>query len=233
MKIIMNAPYNKNLHLKILQEAMKHSDDVVCLHPKDYYTQAYVYFNNAPWTRECYKALVEYEDIDMDVAREAFGQGFNTLHLIIGKYDINHNGPDAYDIKLDELRKKIRYGKSGDTGAPGKYRVPREKLGKKPYALVNQYFGENAEPSSLFADESSKVGFGIEFDTEEELKNWKTWFISSKIITWLWKKMKSLYGLVPKVDWKHPWTDEMLYEYFDLTEDEINEIEKEIDVLLK
>lgn len=26
----------------------------------------------------------------------------------------------------------------------------------------------------------------------------------------------------------HPWTDEMLYEYFDLTEDEIKEIEQEI-----
>src|SRR5574344_1209165 len=31
--IIMNPPYDKNLHLKILSEAMKHSDDVVCLHP--------------------------------------------------------------------------------------------------------------------------------------------------------------------------------------------------------
>jgi hypothetical protein len=33
MKIIMNPPYDKNLHLKILQEAMKHSDDVVNLSP--------------------------------------------------------------------------------------------------------------------------------------------------------------------------------------------------------
>lgn len=48
------------------------------------------------------------------------------------------------------------------------------------------------------------------------------------MFTWLWKKMKSLYGLVPKVDWKHPWTDEMLYKYFGLTEDEVNEIEQEI-----
>lgn len=32
-KIIMNPPYDKNLHLKILQEAMKHSDDIVNLSP--------------------------------------------------------------------------------------------------------------------------------------------------------------------------------------------------------
>ena len=31
--IIMNPPYDKNLHLKILQEAMRHSDDVVNLSP--------------------------------------------------------------------------------------------------------------------------------------------------------------------------------------------------------
>ena len=31
--IIMNPPYDKNLHLKILQEAIKHSDDVVNLSP--------------------------------------------------------------------------------------------------------------------------------------------------------------------------------------------------------
>ena len=29
-------------------------------------------------------------------------------------------------------------------------------------------------------------------------------------------------------DYTHPWTDEMLYEYFDLTEDEIKEIEQDI-----
>ena len=31
--IIMNPPYCKNLHLKILNEAIHHSDDVVCIHP--------------------------------------------------------------------------------------------------------------------------------------------------------------------------------------------------------
>ena len=29
----MNPPYCRNLHLKILNEAVKHSDDVVCIHP--------------------------------------------------------------------------------------------------------------------------------------------------------------------------------------------------------
>lgn len=33
MKIIMNPPYNGNLHLKILQEAMKHGDEIVNLSP--------------------------------------------------------------------------------------------------------------------------------------------------------------------------------------------------------
>ena len=33
---------------------------------------------------------------------------------------------------------------------------------------------------------------------------------------------------LPYLDYTHPWTDEMLYEYFGLTEDEIKEIEQEM-----
>ena len=32
-KIIMNPPYCRNLHLKILREAMKHGDEIVNLSP--------------------------------------------------------------------------------------------------------------------------------------------------------------------------------------------------------
>lgn len=31
--VVMNPPYDGNLHLKVVQEAMKHSDDVVNLSP--------------------------------------------------------------------------------------------------------------------------------------------------------------------------------------------------------
>ena len=31
--IIMNPPFCRNLHLKVLSESVKHSDDVICIHP--------------------------------------------------------------------------------------------------------------------------------------------------------------------------------------------------------
>jgi len=51
-----------------------------------------------------------------------------------------------------------------------------------------------------------------------------------KLYKWLVKNIKTTAAtaqyikFVPVLpDYTHPWTDEMLYEYFDLTKDEINE----------
>lgn len=40
--------------------------------------------------------------------------------------------------------------------------------------------------------------------------------------------MKKVYSFVPLQDFSHPWTDEMLYEKYKLTEDEIAFIESMI-----
>lgn len=69
----------------------------------------------------------------------------------------------------------------------------------------------------------------IEFDTEEEVENFKS--------TCKTKFMRFVLGiqsidanlrtkLLPWLDYSHPWTDEMLYKYFGLNEEEIREIEK-------
>lgn len=70
----------------------------------------------------------------------------------------------------------------------------------------------------------------IEFDTEEEVENFKS--------TCKTKFMRFVLGiqsidahlrtkLLPWLgDYAHPWTDQMLYDYFNLTEEEIMEIEK-------
>ena len=70
----------------------------------------------------------------------------------------------------------------------------------------------------------------IEFDTETEVKNFYD-ICYSKLFIYALKK--SIVGVhVPSAfmpfmpTYKHPWTDEMLYEYFDLNEEEIMEIEK-------
>ena len=222
----MNPPYDSSLHLKILDKVIKAapSSEIVCLHPRNYYDSLSVYYNNKnfPYTRNCYTRLVECEDIDKEEAQKAFNQGFNTLNLIIGKYNGNHKGSDAWSEKDKDIRKKMRRLYKEPGCGFDNIRVSRKNLGKKPYFLFNQY--NVTKPEEYFASESSKVSYGVEFDTQVELDNWKTWFLGSKIVKWLISK--NTCGLIiPQVDWKTPWTDEMLYEYFGLTEDEIKEID--------
>ena len=72
------------------------------------------------------------------------------------------------------------------------------------------------------------------FDTEVEMKNfYDSLFL--KLYKWLVKNIKTTAAtaqyikFVPVLPtYTHPWTDEMLYEYFGLTEDEVKEIEQEI-----
>ena len=221
----MNPPYSGSLHLKILSEAMKHSDDVVCLHPRNYYDSLSVYYNNKnfPYTRICWTHLGDFIDIKREEAQDMFGTGFNTLNLIIGKYSNLYNRAEIYTEKDRNLRAKMRkLYKEPMSGFDG-LRKSRKSLGKKPYVIFNQY--NTLKPEDYFADESSNVSYGFEFETQSALDNWKSWLLSSKIVRWLMSKNACGF-IVPQVDYSHPWTDQMLYKYFGLTEDEIVEINK-------
>jgi hypothetical protein len=74
------------------------------------------------------------------------------------------------------------------------------------------------------------------FDTEEELNNFKA-FLQLKSYKWILGRLlvgKRLpINLIPFMPtYTHPWTDDMLYKYFGLTDDEIDIIEKEIKCIL-
>ena len=72
----------------------------------------------------------------------------------------------------------------------------------------------------------------IKFSTKEERENfYSSW--NTKCLRWLFNKEKVDIHVHPQFlpylgDYTHPWTDEMLYEYFGLNEEEIKEIEREI-----
>ena len=70
------------------------------------------------------------------------------------------------------------------------------------------------------------------FDTEEEVKNFYN-FTWTKFFRYCLKKMTVDVNVHPKFlpflpTYSHPWTDHQLYEYFGLTPEEIDTIEKEI-----
>src|SRR5574344_1705169 len=90
--IIMNPPYNGNLHLKILQEAMKHSDDVVNLSPIRWLQDPLAeYKKGTDW--KTYKSIREkIENIEVVPKDDVFRLFNITNSEDLGIYQITKNG---------------------------------------------------------------------------------------------------------------------------------------------
>ena len=264
MKIIMNPPYNGNLHLKILQEAMKHGDEIVNLSPIRWLQDPLAqYKKNSDWFR--------FEDIrekiaDIDVisgidAQSLFNAGFLSD---LGIYRITENG--GWKRKENTIIEKIinkGYKTLKDVIEENKvdgWRVRVSEMRPAPSFAPNSnvyinftYYTTSSIRSWVYKDgftpdgktywtehntvkgsrDKSQVGdfipLSIHFNTQEEAVNFEN-STKTKFHRYMISKMKTdahfPFKFVPYLgDYTHPWTDEMLYEYFGLNEEEIKEIE--------
>ena len=246
----MNPPYKGSLHLKILQEAMKHSDDVVNLSPIRWLQDPLAEYKKGSDWKTFENIRKHIESLDVVSAAEAqklFGSG---QYENLGIYHITDNGG------LDILPKPfISQGLLDKVNLPtyqGKYKsFYSERVSEnyknfdKPFVKVSALHGNvgakdwfdiiTPQKELAMSKEQNKGGsctFTYNFDTEEEAENFfaycQTRFVKAcngnvkTNIRW----PGSAIPFMPT--YTHPWTDEMLYEYFELTEEEINEIEQEI-----
>ena len=81
-------------------------------------------------------------------------------------------------------------------------------------------------------DDGEKIPVSIKFDTEEEAYNFQS-YTKTKLFKYIYSKMKIDQNVPLKYlpfmpIYTHHWNDEMLYEYFELNEEEIDIIEQEI-----
>jgi hypothetical protein len=233
-KIIANPPFDKNLHLKILREAMKHIEkeggEIVCLHPNSFRTHLSQYINKMPYSKYVCEHLINVDIIEHNDMNGLFGTGNSIEEGIIGTYIPNVTAADKilplpYSDELVNIEMKIKNKTKSPASGFNKSTEPwcrhkREEL-KEPYVLLDVW-------GQKLADESSKAHYGIQFETEEEKRNFIDYFNNS----WVTKfhlKMDGMPGLYYIVDGYHkPWTDTDLYEYFNLTPEEIKEIENAI-----
>ena len=90
--IIMNPPYDKNLHLKILQEAMKHSDDIVNLSPIRWLQDPLAeYKKNSDW-KKFYDIRKHIESLDVVSAKDAQNYFGADVPSDLGVYHLTKNG---------------------------------------------------------------------------------------------------------------------------------------------
>ena len=265
--IIMNPPYDKNLHLKILQEAMKHSDDVVNLSPIRWLQDPLAeYKKNSDWKKfeDIRKRIETLDVVPMKDACDEFGVPFM---MDLGIYHITENG--GFDTScfensvINKVEEKLTQTLS-DVAEENKidgWRCRIQKISPVPSNRMNSSSGQarqntlchhsldwvykygktkdgklwnkNVLPGAGKSfDDGEKIPVSIKFDTEEEAYNFQS-YTKTKFFKYIYSKMKIDQNVPLKYlpfmpTYTHKWTDEMLYEYFNLTPEEIAEIEQEI-----
>ena len=91
-KIIMNPPYNGNLHLKILQEAMKHGDEIVNLSPIRWLQDPIAEYNEGE--KEKIKHIKTLDAIDATTTSNLFGD----IDKVVGIYHIFTKFEENFDL---------------------------------------------------------------------------------------------------------------------------------------
>lgn len=109
-KIIMNPPYDKNLHLKILREAMRHGDEIINLSPIRWLQDPLAeYKRNSDWKKfEDVRARIESLDvIPMVEATQLFNSAAFSMDL--GIYHLTENGGWVSHFSNSIVNKVVKY----------------------------------------------------------------------------------------------------------------------------
>lgn len=227
MKIIMNPPYNRCLHLKILSHLINEYPEVevVNLSPDDWIINPLIKYTTKKcelsFRKKLLPHLADLEHISLDDFNKLFGTSsfFGVgiqYYTKEGGYDYNkfiNNDALTNKIwnavtKMPSLRSKFEPLKDNDLFVPIRRRTHH---------------------AYKWTEDKINATEGIQFETKEEKEN----FVAS-LNTWIYKYLNKFpegenSARVPYLgDYTHAWTNEMLYEYFHLNEEEIVEIEKRI-----
>ena len=244
-KIIMNPPYDGSLHLKILSEAMKYSEIVINLSPIKWKNPISFYESSSKKIIEDFSKIFENLASLKVISSEENKASFNTNDSNdIGIYFIHNDGKKhtAYEFikgpetdlackMISSIKVSIENVTTIQPTSSNFFRLPtiygnenKEWLKRICSPKIERYY--NINPGKKHC-----CPF-INFNSYEECVNFHK-SLSLKSIRWLHYKCRFGANIMQKVipylgDYTHPWTDEDLYKYFNLTEDEIKMIEDEI-----
>lgn len=248
MKVIMNPPYIGRLHLKILKEVISACEknggeyEIVNLSPNFY--EDYKKLDDVP-------LAADVSVIPKEEASKLFGGILLPFNLAIQSY-VNGKGDKSLLTKFTPniypILKKVKFDKSfkdvfiNDYDTKGVF-VPlklmttvwdknKDFIVDRLGILVN---GKTLD-GSYYKDKRTRnverpCG-GIKFNTVEEAKNFIAYTESKFFVAWVKafhtnsRYILSEYPFMP--DYTHPWTDEDLCDYFNLTPEEIKEVEETV-----
>ena len=233
----MNPPYNRNLHLKILDKVIKVAPnaETVNLSPIRWLQDPLAeYKKNSDWKKfeDIRKHTESLEVVPMKEACDMFGALFN---VNLGIYHITENGGWS-GFNITPLTKKI-INKVVESGGlhPEIYTGQANAVVIKKMTNPNRSTAYNLCSNAVgYKNKNSledKVQNCIVFGTKEEADNFRA-MTETKMYRFCVKTLinnenfMSYYRFFFNAPtYTHPWTSKDLYEYFELTDEEIKEIE--------
>lgn len=257
--IIMNPPYCRNLHLKILNKAVCYSDDIVNLSPIRWLQDPLAeYKKNSDW-KKFDNVRNHIESIDVISSSEACNAFSIEIFSDLGVYHLTDTGGlntkdfwktvrtpaqvmmlnklmQLKDSIADHTEKNKRDGIRVPVTSMGGNRGYRNVYKELAYVIDGCKDGKDwtkcKNMGGYEKPEGCTLPLSIKFNTVVEAQNFYDSFFT-KFYTWLCNITHMLQilnpGLLPWLgDYTHPWTDKDLYEYFNLTPEEIAIIESEI-----
>lgn len=244
--VIMNPPYDRNLHLKILEAVIPHAEKVVNISPVRWLQDPFApYSTRSDYCKFEDSISKKIESLDVISAKDAsklFDASF-TMNLAIytcgqGGYNYQHNDPLITKIvEKTMLNNWMPF-------SPKNYYIGN--IERKNFVLNVAGFGdpimcktyESQLTAHLVSEENamhgggSKRGGHFEFDTEEERRNFYECY-RHPFMLWhasLWKVDQSTYDdKVPYfTDYSHPWDYADFFAWFNLSEEEQVRVMSEI-----
>ena len=249
---VMNPPYDKNLHLKFLNNVKDICKKVISIQPIRWLQDPLAdEKKSTDWKK--YKELREkITDIDVIKKDDAFKlfnitnsedlgiyyiydggfEGFSSKKLVKKIYDkikdnlckIDVNKKDGWRIRIATIANSNH--RTGGLNNLGKLLIFKDGLknGKPWYS----YYQKNK-----WSKTTPEITHSIKFNSEEEANNFIKSVENTKFGKWYEGNIITDMNICNKnilwlQDYTHEWTDEELYKLFNLTDNEIEIIENEV-----
>ena len=234
-KILMNPPYDGGLHLRILKECTNFSDNIINLSPVRWLQDPLLKYKKSAGdgslkNGEVIKKYVKsIEIISCEKASEFFG---TRQEADLGIYELTKEGGFDFSIFENPIIDKIMQ-KTSDTILSHLESKPSQYNVKIPHVYGNLSFF--ISPNKDISLNSPNSDFGnrtkwLNFQTKEEAENCFNVFFTD---FWIWlnnktKLTRDVNKCLPYLDYSHKWTNEDLYSFFGITDQEKRKIENEV-----
>jgi len=245
--VLMNPPYDRNLHLKFLEKTIEVGENVISIQPDVWLNKNKV---NTPIGKKRTKfngKIYKIYNLTHDEANLAFGTGNSIESLSIfhcrenSELDISWYGfanPLEKQIfeKIDILKNNdiVSFNQCKYNDNYGKVNPSEQDLTTFKYnvPIYTWHGGDTCYDAVVITNKKKKIGQILIFDSENAVENFKqslktdfmNWFYKNFVITADYKIINVMFRLK---DYSKPVINETFYNIFNFTKGEIEYIENE------